>query len=245
LAAPGGRACFQRLRGAYRALGFRADPIRRQFYDLAAWDGPTLMVRSGAPIPTVEPALPTEGPLRVVFAGTLSERKRVEMLVRAMLRLPDRIDWTLRIAGDGPKRELIEQQAASPEANGRITLLGHLPREQVLAEMAQGEVFAMVSAAETLGLVYLEAMACGMVTIGTRGLGIDGIIRDGENGFLADGDEDGLAALFTRIADMPRPARHAIARRAMETALSLTEEQAAADYLAQVRRAIDGGEQGG
>ena len=42
----------------------------------------------------------------------------------------------------------------------------------------------MISQGEAFGLVYLEAMARGCITIASRGEGFDGIIKDGINGFL-------------------------------------------------------------
>ena len=49
--------------------------------------------------------------------------------------------------------------------------------------MEESDVFAMVSSPETFGLVYIEAMAKGCVTIGSKGEGIDGVIVNNENGF--------------------------------------------------------------
>ena len=46
------------------------------------------------------------------------------------------------------------------------------------------DCFVMVSSREAFGLVYLEAMAKGCIVIGTKGQGIEGIVKHGENGFL-------------------------------------------------------------
>ena len=45
-------------------------------------------------------------------------------------------------------------------------------------------VWIMISKNETFGLVYLEAMARGCITIGSRNQGIDGVINHGVNGFF-------------------------------------------------------------
>jgi glycosyltransferase involved in cell wall biosynthesis len=98
--------------------------------------------------------------------------------------------------------------------------------------MAEHDVFAMVSTGETFGLVYLEAMALGLITIGSRGEGIDGVIKYGFNGFLAEpNDADDLAVLFSEIAAMDQAERDVIINRAVETARGMSAEGMAREYL--------------
>ena len=47
------------------------------------------------------------------------------------------------------------------------------------------DAFVLASYSETFGVVYIEAMYAGLPVIGIRGQGIDGVVKDGENGFLA------------------------------------------------------------
>ena len=55
----------------------------------------------------------------------------------------------------------------------------------------------MISKEETFGLVYLEAMSMGCITIASKNEGMEGIIIDGENGFLCTaGDDDELASII-------------------------------------------------
>lgn len=62
----------------------------------------------------------------------------------------------------------------------------------------------MPSYPEGFGIVYLEAMASGCVTIGTKGEGIDGFIRDGENGFLVPPDDvDAIVQTIDRCFQSP------------------------------------------
>ena len=61
---------------------------------------------------------------------------------------------------------------------------GEKAREQVLHLMEESDIFVLVSSPETFGLVYVEAMAKGCITIGSKGEGIDGVIVNNENGYL-------------------------------------------------------------
>lgn len=61
----------------------------------------------------------------------------------------------------------------------------------------------MISKAETFGLVYLEAMSMGCLTVASRHEGMEGIIEDGVNGFLCNaGDEFELAQVINKINNL-------------------------------------------
>ena len=92
--------------------------------------------------------------------------------------------------------------------------------------------FVMVSSREAFGLVYVEAMAKGLIVIGTKGQGIDGVVKDGENGFLCDaGDVDGLAAVIRKMVVMPKSKRQRMSDLSVETAKGLTDRKVAEHYM--------------
>jgi glycosyltransferase involved in cell wall biosynthesis len=98
----------------------------------------------------------------------------------------------------------------------------------------------MVSAPETFGLSYLEAMAAGNIVIGAKGYGIDGIVRDGINGFLCNPRSiEELASVVERIAlQMPDADFRRIVNNSVETAKSHTAEIAADIYLGKLRSMV-------
>ncbi|MBQ4391687.1 MAG: glycosyltransferase [Prevotella sp.] len=90
---------------------------------------------------------------------------------------------------------------------------------------------------EAYGLVYLEAMARGCVTIASKREGFDGVIVDGENGFLCKaGDSDELVQIMKRISEMSVEEKKQISEKAIETAKSLTDFKAAKLYIDDVIR---------
>ena len=98
--------------------------------------------------------------------------------------------------------------------------------------MKEAECFVMVSAPEAFGLVYLEAMGKGLITIGTRDQGIDGVIVDGYNGFLCDaGNVEELAGIINKINALTPAERQAISFRAIQTVSELTDVKAAQKYM--------------
>lgn len=232
-----------RLRGRpseiYGALGFRSARIMKDYKAKCDESRPEFLVYSGAPDMSFGPVRRTGGPLRILYVGKLIRRKQPDLLIRAVRALPSNIDWRLSIVGDGPMREELALMAGTDQ---RIVMTGPLEREEVARQMFEHDAFVMLSHGETFGLVYLEAMAAGMITVGTAGEGIDGVIVDGENGFLLDaGDERGLARLIERIAGMSSDEREAISARAIDTARRMNSRDMAEDYLMTAMR-LAGGE---
>jgi len=120
-----------------------------------------------------------------ITACNLIKRKNVDLLIKAFSELND-YNSKLIIIGDGPENQKLEDLTISLGINQRVIFHGEQTRSFVLEQLRKADFFVMISHSETFGLVYLEAMASGCIPVGTKGEGIDGVIRDGENGFLCN-----------------------------------------------------------
>ena len=101
----------------------------------------------------------------------LERRKGVHDVIDAFARAARSApEWRLVVAGDGPERRALEQQAARSGCADRIAFIGYVeaPR-QVLV---QTDIFVLASAAEPFGLGILEAREAGCAVVGTRVGGI-------------------------------------------------------------------------
>jgi len=165
--------------------------------------------------------------LQLVYAGQLIPLKKVDDLICAVKKLD--FPCELVIIGEGPERSRLEAIAAGQD---NITFTGWLQREAVLAEMKKADAFVMVSSPETYGMVYLEAMAQGCIPVASKGEGFDGLIRNGENGYLVQpGDVDGLACVLGQIAHMPPDEKSEMIENAYALACGMTEEQTTEIFL--------------
>lgn len=80
-----------------------------------------------------------------------------------------------------------------------VTFHGEISNDEVLELMNKSYIFLMPSIAEGFGIVYIEAMKAGTIAIATKGEGIDGFIKNGENGFLVNVDVDEIEKLISDI----------------------------------------------
>lgn len=165
--------------------------------------------------------------IKIAYAGNLIKLKKVDVLIKALNNVG--FDYQCEIIGDGPEKEKL---IACAKGNPKISFRGRLTREETIEAMRAADLFVMVSSPETFGLVYVEAMAQGCVTVGSKGEGIDGVIVNGENGFLVAPDhETELAQCLEYIVAMKADERAKIAFAGYDNATNMTESRMAKNYL--------------
>ena len=173
---------------------------------------------------------------RFIYVGRLVGYKRVDLVIQALSMLTE-IDWTLDIVGDGAELENLKEQAKRCNCEDRVFFRGRISRDEVMELMKQSHCFVMVSKGEIFGLVYLEAMAASCVTIGSIGEGIDGIIKDGENGYLCKpADNEALKDVLSNIMHSDTSKLKTIATHAYETASLFSDSNMAIEYLKEITR---------
>ena len=91
--------------------------------------------------------------------------------------------FRLVIAGDGPCRGELEA-AAGRHHPGRVRFVGRIPRGRMAGFYSAGDLFAFPGIRESLGMVFLEAQACGLPVVAFANGGIPEVVADGESGFL-------------------------------------------------------------
>ena len=105
-------------------------------------------------------------PKTILYVGRLENRKGVNYLLQAFKSLREkRSDVSLVIAGDGTDREKLERLAQSLKLTN-VTFAGYVSEKQKLAYLQTADLFCAPSPyGESFGLVLLEAMATGLVTV--------------------------------------------------------------------------------
>jgi starch synthase len=146
----------------------------------------------------------------VIFVGRITRQKGVPVLLRAASRLIGDAQLVLLAgAADTPEQlaevtELVDGLRTS--RSGVIWIPEMLPKPEVIQLLTHATVFACPSIYEPLGIVNLEAMACGTAVVGSRTGGIPEVVADGETGLLVPvGEPEPLAdALNVLLRDPDR-----------------------------------------
>ncbi len=172
-------------------------------------------------------------PFSVIQVGHLTKQKRINVTIESFRQLRKQYpDAALTLAGEGTERRALEQQCETGHLGDAVWFTGEIPNEQVMELLSRSQFFVMPSVNEGFGIVYLEAMASGCITIGTAGEGIADFIKDGVNGFLVPPDRpDVIAQRIAWCLEHPEEADR-IARQGRQDAAEQTWEKNARDYLA-------------
>ena len=145
----------------------------------------------------------------VIFVDRITRQKGVPVLLRAASGLiPEAQLVLLAGAADTPEQlaevtELVDGLRAN--RSGVFWIPEMLPKPEVIQLLSHATVFAIPSIYEPLGIVNLEAMACGTAVVGSRTGGIPEVVADGETGLLVPpGEPEPLAeALNARKGPSP------------------------------------------
>jgi len=143
----------------------------------------------------------------VIFVGRITRQKGVPVLLRAAASL-DPAAQLILCAGQPDTPELaaeVEGLVADLRAarSGVIWIPEMLPKRSVIQLLSHATVFACPSLYEPLGIVNLEAMACGTAVVGSAVGGIPEVVSNGQTGLLVPPDDPGALgmALNTLIRD--------------------------------------------
>ena len=218
--------------------GFRSKNIKEHFERVVGVARNSFICYSGIPKEYIAEANrhDFQRPLRdFVYVGALIDRKYPEKVLDALNDVYRTKAFHLTYIGEGQNASLIRNKINRYGVQEQVSLLGRIPRDRIIEEYDKAECMVMISRGEAYGLVYLEAMARGCITIASKGEGFDGVIVDGINGFLCKaGDGKELASIIRRINSMTKEDRESISENAIATARRLTDEKAARMYINDV-----------
>ena len=133
----------------------------------------------------------------IVSVGRLVHRKGQDRLVEAMpLVLKEIPEAHLVFIGEGPHRKRLDELVKKFKLENHVTFIGRIQYSDLPRHISLGDIFAMPSRSrlfglevEGLGIVYLEASACGLPVVGGNSGGAPDAVKEGITGFVVDGNK--------------------------------------------------------
>ena len=134
----------------------------------------------------------------ITMAAAFREQKDQDTLIRAMAELPD--NYSLRIVGDGPRREILENLVTDLGLNGRVDFLGI--RNDIPDLLRQSDINVLSSHWEGLSLSSIEGMASGRPFVASD---VDGLreIVNGNGVLFPHGNHKALAKAIKEFCENP------------------------------------------
>ncbi|MBQ8636187.1 glycosyltransferase family 4 protein [bacterium] len=120
--------------------------------------------------------------LRIITLSKLIKRKNIHLVIQALADVD--FDFEYSIFGEGKEKKRLEKLIKKYNLQNKIKIYPYIAHGEIWDELDKNNIFILPSNDETFGISYLEAMARGLIVIGTVGTGIDGVIENNENGYL-------------------------------------------------------------
>jgi len=147
-----------------------------------------------------------EGLFRFVFAGTITRRKGIDLLIRAFQEL-DLPDSELMLIGP-----LTDAEDTLPQDDPRIRHVAYVPQERLNKLLNDSDLFVFPSYLDSWAMVVVEAMACGLPVVVTKYTGASDVVRQG-GGYVIDPEleplKEQMKALYENRLETERLGREA------------------------------------
>lgn len=229
------------LRGVDK-VGFRSVPIKERFEAAFGNNYKTLLCWSGTPQfyidtpKTCEREFKDGAVTKFLFVGQTIKRKYPKETIEAIHQVYGENNFEMAYVGT---KDIAYQETVDfineHQLSYNVVFTGRIPRDEIVKYYDKSECFILISSGEVFGLVYLEAMSRGCITIAGKREGMEGIIQNGVNGFLCEpGNVDELAKILQWINRLSAEEKALISRKAKETAIKMSESYVAKKYLEDV-----------
>lgn len=173
-----------------RRLGKEADPVTD-----------FIVIPNGVETARFKPIeRPANPQVKILFIGRLIPRKGFQRVVAALPRVKGLVSqpFQIEVVGTGDAKTELDQLAEELGVSDLIHYVGSVPYDRLEQSYQYADVFVLTSFSEGMPSVILEAMGCGLPIIASDVGGNNEIVREGENGFLIQGDD--VETLAQRLA---------------------------------------------
>lgn len=165
------------------------------------------------------------------FASRLVLGKGCDLLIKAFSELND-TGYCLVIAGNGDEEENLKSLVHDLRISDRVTFLPLLPHERLAYFYNSLDVFCFPSESESLGLVGLEAMACGALCVVSGNGGILSYAVDGKNSLVFEkSNYKDLALKLQKAISLDGDQINALKSNARNTALDFASSKVKHEFL--------------
>jgi glycosyltransferase involved in cell wall biosynthesis len=173
----------------------------------------------------------------LLFVGRLTKQKGLDLLLRALAKLPAGI--SLDVVGDGDERKPLETLAGELGVARRVRWHGSKPQAALVAFYRSATALVVPSADEGLGLVAVEAMLCDTPVVAFESGGLPDVVQHDRTGFLvSERSPEALATAISQLLARPDRGQALGAAGRMHALATFAPESVARRYIDIYRAAI-------
>ena len=176
-------------------------------------------------------------PVRLVYCGSLIERKNVKMLLQAFAAAVLSSELTLTIFGVGPLQQSLERLVATLGISEKVSFRGFIAPSGWPGQIATFDALVLPSLRDGWGLVIEEALQSGVPVLASSRAGASDLVCDGVNGRIVQPELGAWAGALREVSD-PR-VMSALQHGAVATRRPHALEAAVTQLMRIVESAVD------
>lgn len=181
--------------------------------------------------------IPSNDPV-ILFIGRLAKEKSIDVLIKAMPKLLEKIpNAKLVIVGGGPSQLELEKLVESLHIKEAVIFTGMQPWNTIGRMYQLGDVFASASTSETQGLTFAEAMAAALPVVAMEDESIAGFVKDNYNGRLFHNEEELATVLYDILSHTSY--RYLLSENALNSIIPLSAETFGKNAMAFYKEIIE------
>lgn len=157
---------------------FEAKTLVRQF---GIGSDKISVIPHGVDVINTEKPPKREDKIRILYSGYLIKRKRVDYIVESLRSLAHDFgveEVVLTVIGDGPEKKRLLKLAEKSRVMDKIEWKPFLPREELIDEIRNADVFLLLSESEAYGIIVAEALALGTPVIVTKRAALEEFLNE-------------------------------------------------------------------
>ncbi|MBS6888905.1 MULTISPECIES: glycosyltransferase [Clostridium] len=137
-------------------------------------------------------------PIRIISAGNYTKNKNFTFLISILSEITE-IDWHLEIYGSGYEYKNMNDMVERLNLSHKITIGHRLERKNLIEKYLNSDIFILLSKKETFGVVYIEAMACGLPVVSLECGGTEDIINKTNGIIIREKDNEKVKNSIRKI----------------------------------------------
>ena len=144
-------------------------------------------------------------------------------------------EFEYNIYGEGKEKKHLQKLINENNLQDKVKIKDYIEHDKIYEKLDESDVFILPSSNETFGIAYFEALSRGLIVLAGKNTGIDGIIKDGENGFLA---ESSLYSIISAIDRIKKCNMDKISKNSLITIKNYEKEKIITKYFENIKKIL-------
>jgi glycosyltransferase involved in cell wall biosynthesis len=174
----------------------------------------------------------------ILFVGRQDKEKRVDLLIRALVVVREKVDAQLVLVGPGTNKFLLKMLVKKLGLEKHVIFTGFIEDEDLPNIYKVGDVFANAGIAELQCIAAMEALASGLPLVASDYKALPELVESGKNGYLFHDDYRDLAVHLTKILSDDK-LRASMSKKSLEIISKHSFEKTIETYTALYKKTIE------